>query len=174
MDSTQDLLIKKAYTSPSLRQNILNKGMICLYCDYSGFVAQNNYGIACCFVYNRTISITAKKLLIEHDVGSIYGELQAIVYSLEILAKALNEHQPKLAILFTDCSCIAKILSKHDFSHPYYENARYEILASMSNLKMMFPEVEVRVKYISNHKKDNVLHRMAHNAARQAATKQGQ
>ncbi len=142
MDYTKDLLIKKAYAKPSLRQNIVNKGMICLYCDYSGFAAQNNYGIACCFVYNRTINVTAKKLQIEQDGGSNYGELQAIVYSLEILAEALTEHQPKLAIIFTDCSSIAKILSKPYFSHPYYEHARYEILASIHHLKNRFPELK--------------------------------
>jgi len=172
VNSANDLLIKKAYTKPSLRQNIVNKGMICLYCDYSGFAAQNNYGIACCFVYNRTINVTAKKLQIEQDGGSNYGELQAIVYSLEILAEALTEHQPKLAIIFTDCSSIAKILSKTHFSHPYYEQARYEILAAIHHLNHRFPEVEVSVKYISNHKKNNALHRLAHNAARDAASRQ--
>lgn len=173
MDYTKNLLIKKAYSKPSLRQNIINKGMICLYCDYSGFAAQNNYGIACCLVYNRTINVTAKKLQIEQDGGSNYGELQAIIYSLEILAEALTEHQPKIAIIFTDCSSIAKILSKPHFSHQYYEQARYEILAAMHNLKNRFPEVEVSVKYISNHKKNNDLHRLAHNAAREAASRQG-
>lgn len=171
MDSTKDLLIKKAYANPGLRQNIFNKGMIFLYCDYSGFVAQNDYGVACCFVYNRTISVTGKKLVIEHDGGSNYGELLAIVYSLEILTKALTEHQPKFAVIFTDCSCIAQILSKHYFAHQHYENVRDEILASLHNLKNRYPEVEVKVKYISKHKKNNTLHRLAHNAARQAANK---
>lgn len=171
MDSNNDLLIKKAYANPCLRQNILNKGMIHLYCDYSGFIAQNDYGVACCFVYNRTINVTAKKLPIKHDEGSNCGELLAIIYSLEILTKALSEHQPKFAIIFTDCSRIEQILSRNYFSNPFYENVRDEILDSLNNLKMTFPGVEVRIKYISKHKKNNSLHRMAHNAARQAASK---
>lgn len=169
MNTTEDLLIKKAYANPSLRQNILNKGMIFLYCDYAGFVKQNHYGVACCMVYNRTINVSAKKFLIEQDRGSNYGELLAIVYSLEILAKALSEHQPKAAIIFTDCSSISRILSEDHFSHPYYENVRDEILSSLTNLKNRFPNVEILVKYISKHKKNNHLHRMAHNASRQVA-----
>ncbi|WP_169083229.1 hypothetical protein [Paenibacillus sp. PL91] len=171
MDSIKDLLIKKAYDNPSLRQNILNKGMICLYCDYAGFIAQNVYGVACCFVYNRTVQVTAKKLLLEHDEGSNYGELLAILYSIEILTKALKEHQPKLAFIFTDCSRIDHILSRDRLPNLYYENARVEILASLHRLNMMFPEIEVKVKYMSKHKKNNPLHRLAHNAARQAAIK---
>ncbi|WP_054028000.1 RNase H family protein [Bacillus sp. FJAT-28004] len=169
MDSTMDVLIKKAYANPGLRQNIVNKGMICLYCDYSGFVAQNNHGAGCCFVFNRTIRVTAQKIRIEHDEGSNYGELLAVIYSLEILSTALMEYQPKLAIIFTDCSQITKILSKNYFSQSHYEKARDEILASLQHLKVMYPEVEVQIKYMSKHKKNNSLHRLAHNAARQAA-----
>ncbi|MEC0089863.1 hypothetical protein [Paenibacillus macquariensis] len=171
MDSTKDLLIKKAYATPSLRQNIFNKGTIFLYCDYAGYVVQNEFGVACCIVYNRTISVTAKKLLIEHDKGSNYGELLAIAYSLELLTKALTKHQPKVAIIFTDCSSILRILSKQHFPHHFYENVRNEILASLDHLNNMFPEVKVSVKYISKHKKNNHLHRMAHNEARHVATK---
>lgn len=169
MDSTKDLLIKKAYANPSLRQNILNKGMIFLYCDYAGYVSQNDYGVACCIVYNRTIHVNTKKLLIEHDRGSNYGELLAIAFSLQILTKALTEHQPKGAIIFTDCSSISRILSKQHFPHQPYENARNEILSSLDNLNNRFPEVEVSVKYIGKHKKNNHLHRIAHNASRQVA-----
>jgi hypothetical protein len=171
MNSTKDLLIKKAYASPSLRQNIFNKGTIFIYCDYAGYAVQNEYGVACCMVYNRTISVTAKKLQIEHDSGSNYGELLAIAFSLELLTKALTEHQPKVVILFTDCSSISRILSKHHFSHQHDENARNEILASLDNLNNRFPQVEVIVKYISKHKKRNHLHRIAHNEARQVANK---
>lgn len=143
--------------------------MMFLYCDYAGFVAHNDYGVACCIVYNRTINVTSKKLLIEQDGGSNYGELLAIVYSLELLTKALEEHRPKAAIIFTDCSSITRILSKDYFPQPHLENARDEILSSLSNLNNRFPEVEVSVKYISKHKKNNHLHRIAHNASRQVA-----
>jgi hypothetical protein len=169
VDSNKDLLIKKAYANPRLRQNILNSGTMYLYCDYAGFSAQHEYGVACCFVYNRSVHVTAKRILLEHDEGSNYGELLAIQYSLDILAKALIEHQPKQASIFTDCSRIVPILSRDYFSNPFYENARAEIVASLYHLKKMFPEVEVKIKYMSKHKKNNPLHRLAHNAARQAA-----
>jgi hypothetical protein len=167
--STNHTLINKAYATPSLRQNILNKGMIFIYCDYSGFVSKNAYGVGCCFVYNTTIRVTAKKLYIQQDEGSNYGELLAILYSLEILTKALSEHQPKLAFIFTDCSRIEHILSRCAYLGPYYENARSEVLASLNHLKTLFPAVEVKIKYMSKHKQNNPLHRLAHNAAREAA-----
>ncbi|MGG1637860.1 RNase H family protein [Paenibacillus sp. NRS-1760] len=169
MDTTTELLIKRAYANPRLRQNIVNKSMICLYCDYSGFVAQNNHGAACCFVFNRTIRVTAKKIMMEYIEGSNYGELLAVRYSLEILASALTEYEPKFAIIYTDCSQIANILSKDYFSHSHYKDARDEILAVLHHLNNMYPNVHIQIKYISKHKKNNTLHRLAHNAARQAA-----
>lgn len=175
MDTTIDTLMKQAYAFPPTRANIVNKGMISLYCDYSGYVKQNAHGVACCFVYNRTINVTAKRLQLDYDRGSDYGELVAVVYSLELLTKALNEHQantmPAFAVIFTDCHCIAKILSKPYFESPYYEEVRNEMMTSLQNLKTMFPELQVRVKYIGKHKKNNLLHRMAHNAARKAIGK---
>ncbi|OBZ16714.1 MULTISPECIES: hypothetical protein [Bacillales] len=169
MASTNHILINKAYATPSLRQNILNKGMICLYCDYSGFVSKNGFGVGCCFVHNRTIQVTARKLYLVQDEGSDYGELLAILYSLEILTRALTEHQPKHAFIFTDCSRIEHFLSRNAFLNPHYEKARSEVLASMHHLKTMFPEVRVEIKYMSKHKQNNPLHRLAHNAAREAA-----
>ncbi|MBB3070763.1 hypothetical protein FHS14_003765 [Paenibacillus baekrokdamisoli] len=170
-----ETLMKQAYAAPPIRANILNKGMISLYCDYSGYAEQNAHGVACCFVYNRTISVTSKKLNPKYDGGSDYGELLAIVFSLELLTKALMEHQlnsiPKFATIFTDCHCIAKILSKEYFDKQFYEDVRNEILASLDDLQNMFPEIQVKVKYISKHKKNNALHRMAHNAARKAIGK---
>jgi len=171
VDSTKDLLIKKAYANPRLRQNIVNKSMISLYCDYAGFVAQNKHGAACCLVFNKTIHVSAKKLDLERNMGSNYGELLAIIYSLDLLSSALGEHQPKQAMIFTDCSQIAKILSKDYFSHLHDEHAKDTILASLQHLKAAYPEIGVQIKYISKHKKNNTLHRLAHNAARQAAIK---
>lgn len=169
MNLNKDILIKKAYANPRIRQNIFNKGTCFLYCDYAGFAEQNNYGAACCFVYNRTINVTTKKLLIEKDGGSNYGELLAILYSLEILNKSLSEHQPKFAVIYTDCSSISRILTKSYFPNQDYLNARDDVIASLDHLNKMFPEVQTSIKYISKHKRNNYLHRIAHNAAREAA-----
>lgn len=172
MDSTMDVLIKRAYATPSLRANIVNKGKIYIYCDYSGYSEQNAHGVACCYVYNRKISVTSKQLQIESDRGSNYGELLAIVYSIEILTKALQEshenHNPKFAILLTDCNCIAKILSRKSLHKQSYERVINDILSSLNDFQIRFPEIRIIVKYISKHKKNNALHRMAHNAARKA------
>ncbi|MDQ8733547.1 hypothetical protein [Paenibacillus sp. LHD-38] len=169
MNSNKDLLIKKAFANPRLRQNIVNKGIIYLYCDYSGFFAQNNYAVACCFVYNRNIKVTAKRLEIESERGSNYGELLAILYSLEILSDALTEHQPKLAYIYTDFSRIEQVLSSQYFSNLHYEQVRNEIVACLNHIHRMYPLVNVKVKYIGKHKHNNSLHRMAHNASRLAA-----
>ncbi|MFC5653573.1 hypothetical protein ACFPYJ_31525 [Paenibacillus solisilvae] len=175
MDNNMDKLIMQAYATPPVRANIVNKGMISLYCDYSGCTDQNAHGVACCFVYNRTILVRAKNLNQHYDGGSDFGELQAIVFSLQILTEALIAHQmstvPKFAVVFTDCHGITKILAKTIFHNPYYEEVRNEILASLSGLQAMFPEIQVRVTYISNHKKNNPLHKMAHNAARKSIGK---
>lgn len=171
MDLIKDLLIKKAFASPSLRKNIVNKGTMFLYCDYAGFASRNVYGAACCTAYNRTVSVTAKKLPVERDQGSNYGEIQAIVLSLETLTAALLERQPKIAVIFTDCSRISRILAQDRFSQPHDEQGRNELLAALAHLNRFFPEVDVQIKYISKHKKNNYLHRLAHNAAREAASK---
>nr|WP_243864603.1 RNase H family protein [Paenibacillus castaneae] len=162
-------MVKKTSISPSVRHNIMNTGMVFLYCDYAGFASQNNYGVACSIVYNRTIHVTAKKLIIEHDEGSNYGELLAIVYSLEQLTTVLKIYQAKAAIIYTDCSSISRILSEHYVRHPYYENARDKVIASLNHLNNMFPNVKININYIRKHKNNNPLHRMAHNAARKAA-----
>jgi ribonuclease HI len=171
MDLTNNLLVKKAFASPRLRQNIVNKGTMFLYCDYAGFVSRNVYGAACCMVFNRMVSMTAKKLPITRDQGSNYGEMMAIILSLETLAAALVEHQPKNAVIFTDCIRISHILAQEQFSHPHEKLGRDELLAALYNLNRMFPEVNVQIKYISKHKKNNYLHRLAHNAARETALK---
>jgi len=166
-----DLFIKKAIARPSLRQNILNKGTMFLYCDYAGFASRNVYGAACCTVYNRTVNVTAIKLPVEHDLGSSYGEMMAIVHSLDTLAAALAEHElkPKKAVIFTDCSRISRLLVQDRFSSIHDEQGRDELLAALANLKRRFPDIDVQIKYISNHKKDNSLHKLAHHAARKAA-----
>ncbi|WP_337102622.1 RNase H family protein [Paenibacillus sp. YIM B09110] len=169
MDAIKYKLIKKALASPSQRQNIINKGTMFLYCDYAGFVSHNDYGAACCAVYSRTVSITAKKLPIDRDQGSNYGEMQAIVLSLETLSAALLELRPKIAVIFTDCSRILRIIAQDRFAHPHDEQGRNELLAALANLNGLFPEVDVQIKYISKHKKNNYFHRLAHNAAREAA-----
>lgn len=171
MDFTLNTLLKRAYATPSLRQNICNKGMIYLYCDYSGQVEQMECGVACCFVYNRSISVTAEKRLVMHAGGSNYGELLAIHYSLNVLNQALEEYRPKFAILYTDCSCIGRLLLNSSLAKPLYGEVRNDILCSLNDLRVRFPEVEVQIKYISKHKKNNALHRMAHNAARKAIGK---
>ena len=120
----------------------MNKRMISLYCDYSGYAKQNAHGVACCFVYNRTINVTAKRLQLDYDRGSDYGELLAID-SLELLTIALSEHQadplPAFSVIFTDCHCVRKILSIQYFEKPYYEQVSNEIMTALQNLKTMFP-----------------------------------
>ncbi|MGO4539270.1 hypothetical protein [Paenibacillus sp. 2TAB19] len=169
MDANKDRLIKKALASPSLRQHIVNKGTMFLYCDYAGFAARNDYGAACCAVYSRTVMISSKKLPFERDQGSNYGEMQAIVLSLETLSEALLELRPKTAVVFTDCSRILRILAQDRFAHPHDEQGRNELLAYLAHLNRLFPEVDIRIKYMGKHKKNNYLHRLAHNAAREAA-----
>ncbi|CAM3224253.1 RNase H family protein [Paenibacillus lupini] len=171
MDVMNDLLVKKAFTSPKLRPYILNKGTMFLYCDYAGFASRNVYGAACCMVFNRVISITAKKLPITRDQGSNYGELMAIILSLETLAAALVEHQPKIAVIFTDCIRISHLLNQEKFSQHVEKQGRDELLSVLDNLKRMYPEVDIQIKYISKHKKNNHLHRLAHNTARETALK---
>jgi len=169
MDLDKNPLIKKAFASSKLRANIMNKGSMFLYCDYAGFSMRNVYGAACCTVYNRTVSITTKKLPIERDQGSNYGEMMAIVLSLETLKAALLERQPKIAVIYTDCSRISRILVQESFSHPHDKQGRNELLASLANLSRLFPDVDVQIRYMSKHKKNNYFHKLAHNAAREAA-----
>ncbi|QGQ96572.1 hypothetical protein EHS13_17630 [Paenibacillus psychroresistens] len=171
MEVAHQTLIKRAYAIPILRQIIINKGTIYLYCDFSGHDDVKYCGLACCLVYNRAINVTAKKISFEHLGDSIYGELLAIFYSLDILGEVLNEYLPKFAVLYTDCSCITRLLLKNHTSKPLYQAIRNQITESLDNLKIRFPEVDVTVKYISKHKKNNPLHKMAHIAARKAIGK---
>ncbi|MDQ6417978.1 hypothetical protein RB620_00880 [Paenibacillus sp. LHD-117] len=169
MDIIKNPLIKKAYASPSLRQNIVNKGTMFLYCDYAGFASRNVYGAACCTVYNRTVNVAAKKLPVDRDLGSNYGEMLAIALGLETLIAELSERQPKIAVIFTDCSRISRILAQDRFAHPQNEQGRNELLAALADLNRLFPDVDVQIKYIGKHKHNNYLHKLAHNAAREAA-----
>lgn len=172
MDLNHNLLIRQAFESPKLRQHILNKGTMFLYCDYAGFASRNVYGAACCMIFNRTISLSAKKLPIERDQGSNYGEIMAIIYSLETLASALLEHQPKIAVIYTDCIRIPHLLAQDSFPDAKQKPGRNELLTALANLHRLFPDVSIQIKYISKHKKNNYLHRLAHNAARAAVKQQ--
>ncbi|GMK39159.1 hypothetical protein PCCS19_22130 [Paenibacillus sp. CCS19] len=169
MVNIQELTMSKAMTNPTLRQNMMNRGTMFLYCDYAGFSTSNVYGAACCAVYNRTINVTAQKLPLEQDKGSIYGEMMAIVFSLETLAAALSEHRPKIAVIYTDCSRIARLLSQDRFAHSHDEQGRNHLLATLAGINRTFPDLDVQIKYIGKHKANNDLHRLAHNAAREAA-----
>lgn len=164
-------LIQKAYETPSLRQNILNSGMIYLYCDFSGHDEQKYGGLACCMVNAKTIQVSAEKIPFDYPGDSVYGELLAIQYSLEMLGKALSQHSAKSALLYTDYSRIARLLFSNNYTKPIYEEARNRITNSLNSLKSSYPEVGVNVKYISRHKKNNALHQMAHLAARKTIGK---
>jgi ribonuclease HI len=165
----KDIIVNKAFSSPSLRQNLMNSGRLFLYCDYAGFASRNVYGVACCSVHNRKVTLSTKKLMIERDRGSNYGEMMAIVFSLESLLAALVEVQPKNAIIYTDCSRISRILVQNHFSYPHDEHARDELLATLAILNRQFPNVDVQIKYMSKHKENNDFHRLAHHASRKAA-----
>lgn len=173
MDISLHSWVKRAHATPSLRQNMKNSGMICMYSDYSGHEERNDCGLACCWVYRRNIYVDSKQVSFEQIGDSVYGELLAIIYSLEILGDALAEMEtrPKIAMLYTDCSCVARLISKDRHFKPQYEEMRNQIAATIDELKMIFPEISVRVKYISNHKKNNALHKIAHIAARKAIGK---
>lgn len=176
LNSTTDKLIEKAYATPPLRGNIVNKGLISLYCDYSGEPLQRAHGVACCYVHNRTIRVTARKLDV-NDHGSEYGELLAIIYSLEILSEALLQlkstsmNTPKLAVILTDCHFIERILSCTYIEKPPVETARDQIMSSLQLLHSLHPTILITVRCIGKHKKNNALHQIAHNAARQAIGK---
>lgn len=169
MDYTTEPLFHKALSLPCLRQHIMNRGTAYLYCDYAGFASSNSYGAACCMVYNRTISVSAKKLPIKRDQGSIYGEMMAIVLSLETLAAAALEHQPKIAVIYTDCSRIARLLVQDYFAHLHDEEGRDTLLMALGAINEQFPDLDVQIKYMRTLKRNNYLHRLAHNAAREAA-----
>ncbi|MCR2807677.1 RNase H family protein [Paenibacillus soyae] len=169
MEFIQNPLLKKAYANASLRQNIVNKGTMFLYCDYAGFASRGAYGAACCAVHNREVKLAAKKLPLERDYGSIYGELTAITLGIETLASAMLNREPKVAVIYTDCSRISRILAQARFSNPHEEQGRNELLAALAQFNQRFPQVDVQIRYMSGHKKNNELHRLAHNAAREAA-----
>ncbi|GMK45393.1 hypothetical protein PghCCS26_25210 [Paenibacillus glycanilyticus] len=171
MDLSNNLLVKKAYASPQLRQCLLNKGTMFLYCDYAGFAAHNAYGAACCTVFNRTIRLSAKKLPIFKDYGSNYGEVLAIIFSLDTLTAAYAEleHPPKIAVVYTDCIRISHLLALQARPQTRNAGARNELTAALDSFNRKFPDINLQIKYISKHKKNNHLHRLAHNAAREAA-----
>ncbi|MBD2872269.1 hypothetical protein [Paenibacillus arenilitoris] len=168
MNRPLNLWIDRACSNPSFRPYMVNKGTMFLYCDYAGFASRHDYGVACCAVFNRTVKVTAKKLPIERDRGSNYGEILAIALSLDTLA-ALPEQQPKAAVIFTDCSRISRILAQDRYSNPHDGQAVAELTAALAKLNRRFPEVGVQIRYIRKHKRNNPFHRLAHDAARQAA-----
>ncbi|SDW20852.1 hypothetical protein [Paenibacillus sp. CF384] len=174
MDSTMDALIKHAYATPAVRANLVNSGMISLYCDYSGS-EQHVHAVACTFVFNRTLRVQAKRLEYDHVLGSDYGELQAIYFSLEWLARALTEEQlhpmPKSAVVWTDCHAIERLLTKASFADARYAVVRDAIHAILERLRAEHPDVEILIKHMHRHKTNNALHRMAHNAARKCIGK---
>ncbi|WP_246027889.1 RNase H family protein [Paenibacillus xylaniclasticus] len=140
-----------------------------LYCDYAGFASQNLYGAACTLVYHHNIKVTAKKLPIECDRGSNYGEMMAIIHSLETLSAALMEHRPKSVVIYTDCSRITHLLVQERFSHSHDEQGRNQLIDVLAVLRRRFSEVNIRIQYMRKHKDNNTFHRLAHNAAREAA-----
>ena len=169
MNTIEQPMIRKAMSIPCLRQNILNQGTLFLYCDYAGFASSNAYGAACCMVYNRTVTVASKKLPMNRDQGSIYGEMMAIVLSLETLAAAALERQPKIAVIYTDCSRIARLLVQDQFAQRHDEEVRDALLKALAALHRQFPNLDVQIKYMRTHKRNNYLHQLAHHAAREAA-----
>ncbi len=163
--------VLRAMARPSLREKIVNAGTMSLYCDYAGFAARNAYGVACCTVYNRTVLVSMKPLMLERDPGSNYGEMMAIGLSLDAVSAALTDAdtRPSFAIVYSDCSRISRLLAQSYFADSHVEQARDEVIAKLTVLHRQFPEVNVQIRYIGRHKKNNEFHRLAHNAARGAA-----
>ncbi|GLX66696.1 hypothetical protein [Paenibacillus glycanilyticus] len=173
MDLRHNPLVQKAYANPRLKQNIANSGTMFLYCDYAGFASQNVHGIACCTVFNHSVGLYAKRLPLISDHGSVYGELMAVLFSLETLAASAAagecEHLPKIAVIYSDCSRISHLLAQEQITHAEVARGREELLAALTRINDSFPRLRVQIKYISRHKQNNYLHRLAHNAAREAA-----
>ncbi|RAP76082.1 hypothetical protein [Paenibacillus montanisoli] len=178
IDTTIDALTKQAYATPAVRASLVHSGMMSLYCDYSGS-EQHLHGVACAVVFNRSVRVHANRLEHDYSLGSDYGELLAIRFSLELLANELANGRlqlspaPRCAVIFTDCRSASRLLAKCDFADSSYANACNEIHILLERLKLAYPHFDVAIRYMHHRKAGNALHRMAHNAARACIGKQG-
>ncbi|MFC4779015.1 hypothetical protein ACFO9Q_19655 [Paenibacillus sp. GCM10023252] len=163
-------LLKQAYATPSLRQNILNTSMVSIYCDYSGHLAHDECGVACTLTCDGSVYVQGRREGYPYPGDSVYGELLAVIFSLENLLITLETHRPKFAIIYTDYSRIAKFLQQVHLSKHHYELIRERILAILAEVKVKYPDVAVHMKYIgsnrSSNRRNHALHHMAHLTAR--------
>ncbi|WP_308639407.1 hypothetical protein [Paenibacillus silvisoli] len=187
MNTTFDALIKQAYAKPAVRAHLVHSGMMSLYCDFSG-TERHIHGVACAIVFNRTVRVQAARLEHPYSLGSDYGELQAIRFSLELLASELaeerpNQAAPRSAAVFTDCRNASRLLAERDFAASadaasFSDDSRYDdacqaIRAQLEQLKLDHPRMSFSINYLHRGKEGNALHRMAHNAARACTDPQG-
>lgn len=164
-------MIDRAYGIPALRQRLLNPGQMTLYSDYAGDGQRERCGIACCIVHDGRVRVAAEERSFARIGDSVYGELVAVAYSLEQLREALSDHPAKVAVLFTDCSSVSRIVVRERRSKMNYTEIGGRIDDLLIMLSDKFPQVRVHVRYIGNRKRGNVLHEIAHVAARRAIGK---
>ncbi|SEO94166.1 hypothetical protein [Paenibacillus sp. OV219] len=169
--------IKQAYETPSVRAHLVNSAVVSIYSDYSGAAGESIHGAGCCLVYNREMYVFGSQLLHDYERGSNYGEMLAIAFGVNRLAELLEQLTltgaplPKSAVVYSDCHSIMKLMTIPSFTKAYYEEAKQAYLTACAQLSAKFPSIGVGVKYIGKHKKGNPLHRLAHNAAREAIGK---
>lgn len=144
-----------------------SKRTISIFCDYSGWVEQKAYGVACCIAFNRKNKVIAQKLDIDLQNESHYGELISIHHSLKALYSLLqnnaNPITPRYAVIYTDINCIGGLMRKEKFKKAIHAEIRDKIHETLYALDDSFPEIEVSIRYLNS----NSLHKRAHNAAKE-------
>lgn len=155
-----------------------DKEVISVFTDCSSMPNQDKYilGLGVSFIGYSDIKVRSRKIASEQQTATIYGELKAVTFAIQCLPQVLERYRtlmikPRKVIIYTDCDHIQKIHDLLHSSNDIMKEAMEEVIITKNNFNQTNSSYMLELKYLGDHKKHHLYHRMAHSAARKILLK---
>jgi len=156
-----------------LNQILHNSEEITIYCDCSVIHGHPIVGLSACFVGCGSTILESRKIYSVYINKTIYLEFRAVRFALENLPRILEEYKkmsfsPSRVLIYSDTQVIEDFVYNGAGKKAYMR----EVIAEIRSLLDSLPEnLNVQIRYLGEHKKQNIFYKASHNSARKVIGK---
>ncbi|KRE94910.1 hypothetical protein ASG89_31970 [Paenibacillus sp. Soil766] len=142
-----------------------------VYCDCSAIKGTRCAGISACFVGYGRVYVQSQKLDKKNVGKSIFSELLAVKFSLDLLPNILDRYRqwnPTRVVIYSDVEAIEDLIYKGTSKKLYMRREIEEIKRLMESFSDLF---DVVINYIGEQRSYNIFYNATHTASRKAIGK---
>jgi len=156
-----------------LNEILHHQNEVTVYCDCSVCLGHPLVGLSACFVGCGSTHVESQKVYTKYIGKTMYAEFLAVKFAIEMLPKMLEKYgkysyNPTKITVFSDSQVIGDFIYAGAGRKDYMKEVVTEIRGLLESLP---DDLDVKVEYIGEHKKQSIFHKASHNAARKAIGK---